>query len=414
MTEKKTEQLADVLEFCLANLEAGMTMEETLEKVPDHKEEIRPLLETALAARSETDGEIPAGAIHRSRTRMLVRAEQLRLAQAVGRTRRVPWLRMALQLVGVLIVVSASLTSLFAVSAKTVPGDNLYRIKRFGEDARLSLSSSEGRTRLLSAYRERRIDEIKELLRLRRAAPVVFEGVVTERETEHWIIGGLDVVITPNTLVNGHILNGMFVEVQGQTTEDGQVRAINIYLRAYAFIGTLEEVRDRTWIVNGVPVLITDESQLAPNIAIGTQVVVLAQVDNDGRISARAVLLADGTGQGLSVDGAGNLIISTATPIPSATPSQTATPSPTGTPSPTDDSGEEFEPTEDGDDNSGSSSDDDPDETDEPDDDDSSNSGSSPSNTPEPTRTPKATKTPEPTRTEEPTKTPEPTETDDD
>ncbi len=413
MTEKMTEQLADALELCLVNLEAGMTMEETLEKVPEHAAEIRPLLETAVIAQSEASTDVPAAVMQRSRTRMLVRAQQLRTQMGGKHARRIPWLRLALQVLGVVVVLASSLTSLFVASAGTVPGDNLYGIKRFGEEARLTIASPAARTKLQSVYRERRIDEIKELLQMRRATPVMFEGVVTQMSADLWVVGGLEVTITPNTNVNGKIWPGMFVEVQGQTTVEGEIRAVTVYLRAYAFMGTVDAIDGQSWTVNGVPVLITAGTQLAPGITLGTPVVVLAQVDDTGAISARAVLLADGT-SGFE-DGTPGLLTGSETPTPSPTPSPTSSAAPSGTLLPTEDDFE-FDPTEE--DNSGPGSGgeptetEEPDETDEPDETESpepteteeeeegSNSGSgSASNTPEPSRTPKPSETPKPTKT---------------
>jgi len=388
MSGNGSQPLTDVFEECLTELEAGKSIDEIISSRAGYSDELRPLLETAGAALSLHPADPPTLAQHRGRTRLLVRAERLR-RESPRRAPRWNWPRLAMQLTAVFVIIAASLTSLVAASAQSLPGDRLYSVKLVAEGARLNAAEGRTRSTLEDTLRERRISEIEELLRLRRAALVAYEGVVTGTDSPAWEIGGLAVVVSEETTFIGEILPGMYVKVRGRTTGDGELIADRIHLRAYAFVGTLQAWNGAIWQIDRIPVLITAETQLAPDLALGDQVVVLAQVDDEGTISARAILLGQETlpGQQTPDPAEAPAATDTPTPVPTMTEVKLATPEPDPEPDPeadpeaegTDDDDDEFETEEpdddddDDDDNSGSGSDDDTeepdDDTEEPDDD---------------------------------------------
>jgi uncharacterized membrane protein YgcG len=341
MNENGSQPLADIFDECLADLETGRSIEEILAARAADAEDLRPLLETAGAALALRPAEPGRGASHRGRTRMLVHAARLRQRSARP-SRRWSWPRLALQLSALFVVLAVSLTSLVAVSAQSLPGDRLYGVKLAAEGARLNAAGDQARSVLEDALRERRISEIEELLRLRRSAPVIFEGVVTAIDGTAWTIAGLETAIGTETVIIGDILPGMYVEVRGRTTGDGRLLADAVYLRAYAFAGTLLARNGAIWRIDEIPVLITDETQLAPNLEIGDQVVVLAQVDDEGTIAARAVLLGQQAFPGPQAPLPGDSP-ETATPVPDPEPSEFGS----ETPEPDPEADPEAEETED-------------------------------------------------------------------
>ena len=366
MNDNGSLSLTDLFEECLAELEAGLSIDEIIASRAAFSDDLRPLLETAGAARTLHPADLSRAAQHRGRTRLLVQAERLR-REKPRRARTWNWPRLALQLSAVLVIIAISLTSLVAASAQSLPGDQLYSVKRVAEGAQLNAAGEGGRDNFEDTLRERRIGEIEALLRLRRSAPVAFEGVLTEMTDTIWTIAGLETTVSDETALNGNILPGMYVEVHGRTTADGRLIADKVYLRAYAFAGTLSARNGAIWRIDDIPVLITAESQLAPDLTIGDQVVVLAEVDDAGTVSARAILLGQealpAPQNPLPDD-----VSETGTPEPSPTTIEVEIPTPTPDPEPDPEADPEAEGTDDDDD-------DDEFETEEPDD-DSDNSGS--------------------------------------
>jgi hypothetical protein len=392
MTVNGSKSMPDLFDESLSRLEAGISIDEILAAEPAQPYELRSLLETAEAARGFQASDPSFAALQRGRTRLLVQAEWLRREQ-VHRRPAWNWPRLALQLSAVLVVIAVSLTSLVAASAQSLPGDRLYSVKLAAEEVRLTASGEGGRSVLEDTLRTRRIDEVRELIRLHRSAPVVFEGVVTSITDSVWEIAGLRIAVGAETTFNGEILPGMYVEVRGRTTDDGRLIADIIYLRAYAFTGALLARSGAIWQVGAVPVLITAETQLAPDLAIGDQVVVLAQVDDAGTISARAILLGQEALPATPEIPIPGEISVTGTPEPSPTTVEagTVTAVPDPEPDPEADPEPDPEPGDDDDDPDDDGPDDDDeteepvdDETEEPDDDepdeteteDSDNSGS--------------------------------------
>ena len=87
------------------------------------------------------------------------------LAQQRGRFSFVTILRPALAAAAILVLVLAGATS---AAASSLPGDALYAVKRAGEDVRLALTFDDvARTRLLSDFTDRRLEELAEVAKKR-------------------------------------------------------------------------------------------------------------------------------------------------------------------------------------------------------------------------------------------------------
>ncbi len=336
------EALSEALEDALQQLEAGATPQESLSGRADLAEALLPLVEAASQARERGERAVPPGAQQRSRTRMLLHAEKLRSRRRPSRFSWPFFRRLSLQGLAVLVVLVASLTGLAAASAQTIPGDQLYGLKRTVEDVRLNLSQPQARGSLERAFRERRLDEIRRVIADGRQIAVDFEGVVNQTGGSAWQIAGFTVLLDEETSIQGEILPGMLVRVLGRTTARGEILAGSIQVIAYAFTGPVDSRTGEVWVISGVPVLVTVNTQVAPGVAVGVQVVVLAQVSEAGTISARAILLADvlegGGPQQEGAPGTGEQPDATTSGTPTATPTatqtRTATPTRTRTPSP--------------------------------------------------------------------------------
>jgi hypothetical protein len=285
-----SDQRYEALETCLKALDEGLTLDQCLEKYPALAGELRPALEAAYAARKLAVTDIPVGAMNRSRTYLLGKAALLRQAKP---SRRI-WMglpRLAFSLVLALVLLVLTSSSLLAASSKSLPGDRLYPVKRAVENLRIQFApSGVQKYEAEWQYREQRIGEIKELLTMGQERSISFEGVVEQIAELDWLVSGLDIRLTANTVLIGSIKMGMLVEVEGLTQADGYVLAREIHLREYQFSGVVDSKNINEWVISGLTLQIVPETQIGPNIRTGDPVLVLARSDNDAEWKAIAIL----------------------------------------------------------------------------------------------------------------------------
>ena len=156
--------MQEVLQLCLEELEQGRSLEQCLAQYPEEAGRLEPLLQTALSVRSPFPLAIPEAAQARLRNRVM--AEWDRRQQP-----RRPWLRFsflaprwATVAVAVVLVVALSGVSTVAAAGGAVPGDLLYAVKEFREDAQLWLArSSEAKVEMYTRLVKERAKEVREL-----------------------------------------------------------------------------------------------------------------------------------------------------------------------------------------------------------------------------------------------------------
>ncbi|MFQ5878765.1 MAG: DUF5666 domain-containing protein [Dehalococcoidia bacterium] len=150
------------LDECLAAMAEGLSLEECLERFPQHAQRLRPFLETA----AQVGGVAPPSASHTApavaRQRFMARAAQLRQVQ---QRRRPLLLRPAVLAAALAIVVLAGSGFTAAAATRSQPDSLLYPIKLRLEDARLWFAFSEGdRIDLMLDRVERRLGEVRWLM----------------------------------------------------------------------------------------------------------------------------------------------------------------------------------------------------------------------------------------------------------
>ncbi|MFQ5616826.1 MAG: DUF5666 domain-containing protein, partial [Anaerolineales bacterium] len=324
---RPTPQLVAALEVCLGELQKGTDLETILGLYQALAVELRPLLEAAQIAQRLHTETVPAAAMNRSRTRTLGRVAELRKARKPKRWARIP--RVVFSAALLVLVFIAGWVSIDDATTRALPGDQLYPLKLNIENVWLEqVPNPQAQHNLEESYRQRRLDEVRQLFALLRIEQVAFQGVVNkmdpagENTPEKWIIEDIPVVLDPNTLITGKIRVGMLVEVEGETTTRRNVLAATIRPRASSFVGIVENIAPDVWQVGGTQVSVLPTTEIEPGIAVGDAVTVLAQFDDQGNISARAILHAS----------------SPDSPPPSGvspTPTPTAEPTVAGTPAPT-------------------------------------------------------------------------------
>ena len=226
-----SEKLFDALETCLHALEQGETIDTALARFPALTGELRPILEASLHARTLGGSAVPGDVQRRGRARLLQNAAKMREAKRVPRRTWLFNLR-PLAVALMLVIIFLSSTGLVNASTTSLPGDNLYPVKRTWEDVRLIFASTEDeREGLEMEYENERLEEISELLFESRVESVSFSGYVTAQTDGQWVVSGIPVTISGDTVLPGDpITVGSVVTVFGVTTSDGILQAQSIVM----------------------------------------------------------------------------------------------------------------------------------------------------------------------------------------
>jgi hypothetical protein len=222
-------QLYDALEICLQDMENGASIEAALKRYPDLAVELRPILEAAQQARQMPAPTPSPEMMRRGRAKLLQQAAEMREARQPARRRQrvIPlFQRLAISLS----LAAAALmggTGLVQASSTSLPGENLYPVKRTWEDMRLFFVFAPAeREAMEGGYEQERLDEVAELLREGRVTSITFSGVVTQNADGGMIVSGVPVALTTATAFSGDVLTvGSAVIVTGTTDTVGHVSA---------------------------------------------------------------------------------------------------------------------------------------------------------------------------------------------
>ena len=228
--------LYEILEICLQDIERGESIETVLFRYPEYAEELRPILDGSINARSMAIMAPSAEVVRRNRSKVLQHAAQLREAQSKSSSRRI-WfatLRRIAVALAVVAMLFVSGTGLVSAASTTLPGDNLYPVKRTWEDVLLMFTFNlQDREALEIEHENNRLHEVRELFAAKRPAEVEFSGMTTGQDGNEWIIAGIRVVISDQTEVrDGPLAVGNAVRVKGHTQGDGVVLAERVRLLA--------------------------------------------------------------------------------------------------------------------------------------------------------------------------------------
>lgn len=224
--------LDDALQECLAAVDNAQKLETVLERFPDQAEQLREMVKAAQAARAAGVFEIPDSLHGRGRVRVLRHAAQIRTAKAARGQRIIgPIPRVAVSLALVVILVLTS-TRLVNASSGALPGDQLYSVKRGWEGLQLFfVFQTEAHQLLESRFTQERLDETSRLLGQGRAVPISFSGLVMHQQDGTWLVSGIRVLITANTEMPARPVGASEpVTVTGITRGDGTVVAEQVQL----------------------------------------------------------------------------------------------------------------------------------------------------------------------------------------
>src|SRR5687768_8096889 len=223
----------DALETCLHDIENGADVEAALLRYSDIADELRPIIQASVNAKSLTVPNPSAVVMRRNRARLLQRASEMRAAKVESLPRFV-WFASLRRMVVVLIVLAvlfASGTGLVRAASTTLPGDNLYPIKRTWEDVTLLFTVDlQKRASLEVEHEDKRLQEVHELFARGRWAKVDFAGRVTRQDADVWWVAGFPILISSETDMPDAVAVGAAVRVIGFTQADGMVRCEGVEL----------------------------------------------------------------------------------------------------------------------------------------------------------------------------------------
>ncbi len=223
-------ELYDALEDCLQAMERGQASISRSSAIPGSQQSSGRCSLPSQVARGTSRIHVPLDVRQRGRSRLQQRFEAFGETGAAPRRRFIPFFpRVALTAILVAALVLAS-TGLVSASSASLPGDQLYPVKRTWESVRLLfVSSPEQRDLLQSDYEQERLDEISELLGRRQAAPITFSGILANRSDGQWTVSGIPVSVTGSTSLPGsRLAAGIPITVSGVTRPDGVVQAQQI------------------------------------------------------------------------------------------------------------------------------------------------------------------------------------------
>ncbi len=226
-------KLYEALEICLQEIEQGADIDTVLFRYPDFADELRPILEASVGAKNMMASAPSIEVVRRNRAKVLQHAAQMRESK-VRSSRRV-WFASLRRVVVTLAVVTAlfvSGTGLVRAASTTIPGDNLYPVKRTWEDVLLLFTFNLKQKEALEIEHENeRLYELHELFAEGRGADVDFAGQVTSQNGNEWVVSGIPVVISSQTKLRDQgIVVGSAVRVEGHTQDNGAVLAEKIEL----------------------------------------------------------------------------------------------------------------------------------------------------------------------------------------
>lgn len=232
-----TENLYDALEICLQALEKGADIKICLQLFPTLTDELRPILETATQARTQAIQDVPVDGMRRGRAQVLQHAAELREQKrlAVVPFWRKPFetgraLRVATTSLTTVVFLFSSGTGLVFASSGSLPGDNLYPVKRSWENVQLALIlDPKAKLERENELEHERVNEIHELFSESRKIQVDFQGLVEFKQANVWQIAGLRIAIDNEAVLNSKIVPGALVRVIGET-ENGTIQAEQIIL----------------------------------------------------------------------------------------------------------------------------------------------------------------------------------------
>jgi uncharacterized Zn ribbon protein len=219
----------------------------------------------------------------------------------------------ALVMVLALLFSGAGITAMAAQNA--LPGETLYPLKTGLEDLRVSLTLNDiQQIELHLAFAEHRIDELKEIIQAGETQELASTTARFEREI-NLAAGTMRDLFTrdpdkaaefaPKLTAMLSNYAEMLAEIKSNAPETAQRDVEHAQLTTqvfshlsdqatniFEFTGTVEEISEPTWIINGFSITIDAATEFYGDITVGDEVIVQVLLNADNTLTAREIKLA--------------------------------------------------------------------------------------------------------------------------
>lgn len=280
---------ARALEICLQGIQSGLGPEQVLEAFPRLADHLRPLIVTALAARSHATmikvPELPqenslAGFLQISQ-RILPRPEKPWLARLV---------RSFIYILFLTLLILSSAWTAETISRPALPCSLLYPLKVTGEQIRLTLTKDAFQSLALElASDQERLSETHTLIQHSLTCKVTLVGILSEMEGAQWLVEDIPIQIPVNARFVGDIESGYAITIQGDLQADGSILAHSLRMREYILTGTIQSISTDQLMVANVPIQLTTQTLVTGIPIPGNQTQVTLRRSSDGQLSARLI-----------------------------------------------------------------------------------------------------------------------------
>ena len=212
----------DAVIAALNDLEQGHTIEEILDRYPQHEAELRPILETATGLSGLQSA--PSNEARRaSRQRLLAEAQRLRVGSHRENSRP-RWQQFFYSFASFALVLVLLGAIVIPAADDAIPGDILYPVKRSAESVQLFLAPAHEKEELLAEFVEERNHEVYEMVELGRDGEAGYVGIIKAIGPDYWEIGRITANIDDSTVITGEPEVGARVEAHC-LVRDGEVIA---------------------------------------------------------------------------------------------------------------------------------------------------------------------------------------------
>lgn len=283
------DQLHRALDVCIQSIQAGQDLDRVLEMYPKWRSELAPLIRSAyLANQLGQLIEMPKDEFERERQRFN-QASQLVIPKIHGSSRSAH-LQRPVFLIILAVIVFLLLGGVVVLSNRALPGSLFYGVKEFRRNFQLSIiKNSQDYIHKSLLIDQERLQDIQSLAQSGRVAPVYFGGHIFRGEDSDWQINNLPLTTNSETQLVGDIWPGYYVRVEGSLLTDGKILAKRIQIQQFLVRGIVESLTSERLIVNGIEILLTPDTLLQGEIDIGARVDILTLLAGENLYRARLI-----------------------------------------------------------------------------------------------------------------------------
>ncbi len=291
--------LAGMLEICIRRIRMGSSIDEALADFPEQAAELRRLLQISMSSMLQPGELHPlTSAQVESRRQFLDQAAQLkqrRVEAALWSVLSLVWRNLS----SVVFAAAVFLLAFVALgSARALPGDRLYSVKLAAEQLQIDLAADPTfRAQQQTNFAARRVEEVKQMIQMRRSGAVTFSGFLLSTEPQTgWQVAGVPLRLSADQTQQTQALSGVNVEVKGWLDSDGQVQVETLRPLLENLQGTLTNLSPDRWVVSGQTVRISQITRINGVPHLGSQVQAqVARLANSDQLLAISVSLSGGT-----------------------------------------------------------------------------------------------------------------------